>query len=154
MTPADLRRLQVLTCFPATAKELIRVAGLDAAAALITAWPGQTFPVPARIGGGTAAGRINWARLVEIVGEIHAAAIVRHWRGTDLYVPSCGFVQWAHIQDDIRAAYDQLTYDGYSHNEAVFELGIRYQIAGRSVERVLSRHDNKPRESRQVEMPF
>lgn len=144
MTPAALDALRHLPLFPATAEELIQVAGLSAAARLISAWPAQEFPVPARVGGGTARGALRYEQLVEIVGAAAAARIIARWRGLMLYIPSCKEVAWSAEQDAIRAAYDRLTADGWSHPEAVFELGIRHRIAGRSVERALSRPDNPP----------
>ncbi|MDR0717088.1 MAG: hypothetical protein LBF50_06700, partial [Azoarcus sp.] len=81
MTPADLAALATLPQFPATAAELLRVAGAEAAAAIITAWPGQRFPVPKRGEGGTGRAALNWRRLTGIVGKDAAAKICRHWGG-------------------------------------------------------------------------
>ena len=57
MTPQLLAELSRLPLFPRSARDLIRVAGLEGAAQIITAWPGQQFPVPAVVGGGTFAAR-------------------------------------------------------------------------------------------------
>lgn len=143
MSPEDLADLARLPLFPRTAAELIRVAGLDAAAALIAAWPGQEFAVPRRVGGGNAAGERIWERLVEIVQYEAAKRIVTHWGGQYLEIPNCKEVLWSRDQDRIRADFDRLTgQEGYSHRDAVFKLGIRYRVTGRCIEGVLKRPDN------------
>lgn len=143
MTPELLADLSRLPLFPRTAAELIRIAGLDAAARLISAWPGQEFPVPLHGARRNDKGERRFDRLAEIVGEPVALAIVRHWGGLKLTVPNCKEVLWTWRQDRIREAYDELTgKKGYSHPEAVFELGVSYGVTGRCVELVLKRPDN------------
>jgi len=143
MTPELLAELSRLPLFPRTARELIRVAGLEAAAQLISAWPGQEWPVPARVGGSNPAGVRRWAQLVEIVGEAPAACIVRWSPGGVLCVPNLKEVMWSYTQDKIRADFDRLTITGgYSLREAVFELGIKYGCTGAAIQRALKRPDN------------
>jgi hypothetical protein len=143
VTPAFLAELSRLPLFPRTARELIAVAGLEGAAALIAAWPGQEWPVPARIGGGTPAGVRRWAQLVEIVGEPAARRIVAWSPGGVLFVPNLKEVRWSWTQDRIRAEFDALTgKQGYSAREAVFELGIKFGCSHRAVEKTLKRPDN------------
>lgn len=143
MTPELLAELSRLPLFPRSARDLIRVAGYEGAAALITAWPGQQFPVPAVIGGGNPAGARRWGMLVEIVGEPAAGRIVKWCPGADLYVPSLKEVTWQRTQDAIRAEFDRLTtLGGYSLREAVFELGIKYGCSGKAIENALARPDN------------
>ena len=143
MTPDALQSLRHLPNFPATARELIMVAGVAAAAKLITAWPGQIFPVPAKVGGTRRQGIINWHRLTEIVGNQAAGAIVRHWGGSEIYIPSAKKIAAEHIHDRVRADFDRLTIDqGYSGREAIFELGVQHQLSYRMVEIILSRPDS------------
>lgn len=142
MTPDALRDLSVLPSFPRTAHELIHVAGLEATALLITAWRGQEFPVPQRTRN-TTLGERRFAQLEEIVGGHAARRIVAHWGGQRLCIPNCKEALWEREQDFIRADYDHLTGPlGYSHGEAIFELGLKYDVSGRCVELVLKRPDN------------
>ena len=144
MTPALLAELSRLPLFPRTARELIQVAGLEATAQIITAWPGQVWPIPARIGGGNPAGVRRWAQLVEIVGEPVAARIVRWSPGGELFVPNLKEVLWSRNQDLIRAEFDRLTTtERYSVREAIFEIGIKYGCSHKAVERALKRPDNE-----------
>ncbi|MDR1424291.1 MAG: hypothetical protein LBI92_06800 [Azoarcus sp.] len=144
MTPAQLSRLADLPAFPATARGLIAVAGLAAAARLIREWPGLEFPVPLIPGGGNAEGARRWAQLVEVVGEAPAAQIVCHYGGGCLYIPSCkqAMAQWS--RDFARHEYDRLTGDGYSHRAAIGEIALRVRIAGRTLERWLYQPDHAP----------
>ncbi len=152
MTPELLLELSRLPQFPRTARDLVRVAGLEGAAKLITAWPGLEFPVPARVGGGTPAGARRWGQLVEIVGDPIATNIVKWAPGNDLYIPSLKEVETARIHDAIRAEFDYLTTAaGYSGREAVFELGLKYRRSGTAIETAVRRPDNVQGEA--VELP-
>lgn len=145
MTEDQLKQLQRLPLFPQTATELIQVIGLAASAKIINAWPGQKFPVPARVNGANPDGARRWDQLVEIIGEPSAALIVRHWGGMKLYIPSCKEALWSLQQDEIRAAYDDLTCNrDYSHPEAIFELGVKYRVSGRNIEIVVNKPSNDP----------
>ncbi|GHU33611.1 hypothetical protein AGMMS50256_25870 [Betaproteobacteria bacterium] len=141
VTPADLAVLRPLPQFPDTAEELIRVAGIEAAAQLISAWPKQQYPVPMRVGGGTPLGARRYAQLEEVVGGPAAARIVRYYKGTILYIPSCEAALWAREKDGIRARADELFKEGYSLPQAVFALGLAYDRSGREIERLLSEPD-------------
>jgi hypothetical protein len=112
MTPAELQSLRHLPHFPAAAASLVAAVGVEAAAALMTAWPGQRFPVPARLGGATRPGEANWARLADVAGEAAAAVIVRLWGGQDLYIPTCAAATRSVRHDDVRRMFDRLTHEG------------------------------------------
>lgn len=143
MTPDDLRELSRLPLFPRTAVDLIRVAGLEGAARIISAWPGQEWPVPKRVGGGNPAGQRRWAHLCEIVGEPAAQRVVAYWGGGHLNIPNLKMVKWSRDKDVIRAEFDRLTTTlGYSSPEAVFELGIKYDVSGKAIENALKQPDN------------
>lgn len=143
MTAEELKSLRGSRLFPGGAEVLVRKIGIEAAASLITAWPGQDFPVPVRIGGGNASGKRRWGALVGIVGEYAARQIVAYCGGSILYIPSCKEAIWAQVQNKIRADYDRLTGPemGYTHPEAIFELGINYKVSGRAIEKSLARVD-------------
>jgi|APTNR8051073442_1049403.scaffolds.fasta_scaffold02659_17 hypothetical protein len=140
MTPQLLAELSRLPLFPRSARDLIHVAGLEGAAQIITAWPGQVWPVPAVVGGGNPAGARRWGQLIEIVGEPVAARIVRWCPGGELFVPNLKEVLWSRTQDRIRSDFDRLTTTGgYSVREAIFELGIKHGCSGTAVQRALKR---------------
>jgi hypothetical protein len=143
MTPELLREISQLPLFPRTAVDLIRISGLEGAARIIAAWGGQQWPVPARIGGGTARGAQRYAHLCEIVGEPAARRIVQWCGGSRLMVPNCKEVLWSRNQDLIRAEFDVLTTArGYSSPEAIFELGIKFGVTGKAIENALKKPDN------------
>jgi hypothetical protein len=151
MTPADLLALRRLPQFPATAADLVRVAGVEAAAALITAWPGQRFPVPKCAEGTAGRGRTNRARLAAIVGEEAATKICRHWGGGELYIPSCALARCAHLHDIIRSEFDGLTQnERLSSCEAVFELGLRHGLSYRMIDHILGQPDSATRAADQL----
>lgn len=143
MTPQLLAELSRLPLFPRTARDLIRIAGMEGAAQIITAWGGQVWPVPSVIGGGNPQGARRWGQLVEIVGEPAATRIVRWCPGSELFVPNLKEVLWSRTQDMIRADFDRLTMTGgYSVREAIFDLGLKYGCSGAAVQRTLKRPDN------------
>ena len=143
MTPDFLLELSRLPLFPKTAVELVRVVGLEGAARVISAWGGQEWPVPIRVGGVRPQGIRRYAHLCEIAGEAAAQRIVQHWGGSRLQVPNLKEVIWSYSQDKIRAEFDALTtVRGYSSPEAVFELGIKYGVTGKAIENALKRPDN------------
>ncbi|MBI4740729.1 MAG: hypothetical protein HY777_04030 [Betaproteobacteria bacterium] len=140
MTPENLQELSTLPKFPGTAVELIRIAGLEAAAALITAWHGQEFPVPLGTRN-TESSQRRVDQLVEIVGTEAAAKIIAHWGGQKLTIPTCKHAIWIREQRRICADYDRMTSaEGLSHSAAIFEIGIQTGVSGRCVEIVLRRN--------------
>lgn len=141
MTAEELADLGRYPMFPKTATDLIRVAGAEAAAALITAWPGQEWPVPVRAGGGSASGAVRYAQLLEVVGATAAARIISWAGGGMLIVPNMKAVIHQRDQDRIRQRYDVLIVAGYSSRDAVFEIGIAYKLAQRTVEKIIKRPD-------------
>lgn len=94
--------------------------------------------MPMREGGATPAGVRRYQQLVELIGESAARRVVAEWRGQKLYVPSLKEVLSDYIAQQVRDEFDQLSAKGYSAPEAVFELGIKYDISGRWVERLLA----------------
>lgn len=149
MTPSQLLDLGPL--LPQSARDIIQVAGIDAAAQLMTAWPGQEFLVPKRENSNPRGAR-RYAMLAEIVGEPAARAIMAHWGGRFLIIPNCKEAIWARTQDHIRADFDLLTGEGYSAREAVFELGIKYGVTGRCIDKVLSRPDSSAKDPESTQL--
>lgn len=140
MTPEELQDLATRPKFPQTAADLIHIAGLEAAARLISAWPGQEFPVPVCGSRRNAQGERRFHQLTQIVGPWAAGRIAAHWGGEKLSIPNCKEAKWARQQEKIRIEYDQLTgKQGYSHPDAIFEIGIAHNVSGRCVELVLKR---------------
>lgn len=134
-----LRTLSRYPKWPSTATELVRIVGWEGAARLISEWRGQEWPVPIREGGATPAGIRRYAQLEELIGGAAALRVVQHWRGQRLYVPSLKEVLSDWIADQIRTEFDELTgAKGYTSPEAVFELGLKYDVTGRWVEMLLS----------------
>lgn len=143
MAPELLTELSRYPLFPKTAVDLIRIAGIEAAAALITAWPGQEWPVPVRVGGATDKGARRYEQLVEIVGADSAGRIIRHYGGGMLVVPNLKVVLHQLHQEQIRQEYDGLIRGGYSSPEAVFSLGVKFNLNGRAIERIIRQPDAK-----------
>ena len=144
MTPDLLLDLSRYPLFPRTATDLIRVAGLDSAAAIISAWGGQEWPVPVRVGGATAKGRARYAHLCEVAGSEAAQRIVAWCGGGMLQVPNLKEVKHSRAQQLIRSEFDVLTLSkGYSSPEAVFELGIKFDLASRTVEKIIKRPESQ-----------
>lgn len=137
MTPELLLTLSRYPLFPRTAADLVRVTGLEAAAAIISAWPGQEWPIPMRIGGHGPRGERRWAQLVEVAGEDAARRIVAWGGGGMLIVPNLKEVKHQRDQELIRSRYDTLIRDGFSFPEAVFELGVSFGLTGRAVEKII-----------------
>lgn len=137
MTPELLAELSRYPLFPKTAVDLVRVAGIEAAAMLIKSWPGQEWPVPSCVGGGNDKGARRWEQLVELVGADAARRIVREWGAGMLIVPNLKVVRHQRNQAHIRDEYDSLIRLGYSSPEAVFSLGIKYNFNGRAIERII-----------------
>jgi hypothetical protein len=143
--PALLARLVKLPDCPDTARQLVSVCGMKAAAALITEWPGLEMPMPSVEGGGCPAGERRWAQLVEIVGEEAARALLRRYRGDRVYIPSLSRVKANYARTYVHEEYERLVMglaDGkhrYTHDQAINEIALKTGVASRSIERWLAR---------------
>lgn len=137
MSPDFVQKLSCLPMFPETAKDIIRILGLEAATNLINAWGGQEYPVPAVIGGANKCGASRYGRIVELIGETAAVALVKEYGGGKIAIPNLKTVKWSYTQETIRTDYDDLLANGLSSPDAVFELGIRYKVNGRAIERII-----------------
>lgn len=138
MTPDLLRDLSLMRLFPRTAGELLRVVGLEPAARLIQNWGGRTFPVPLRTRQ-NARGERRFEQLAQIVGLLTAERIVAHWGGKKLDIPNCKEALAERQHGHIRRDYDRLTGSGYTHTEAVWEIGEKMGYTDRAIESVLGK---------------
>ena len=73
---------------PATALDLVRLVGLEAALGLIQELGGVPFPVPKGVNNNTA-GSARFERLAEIVGQDGALRIVAEYGDDVLNIPTC-----------------------------------------------------------------
>jgi hypothetical protein len=145
VTPDELNDLRAYKGFPRVGEELIGVIGLIAAAALMTAWAGQEFPIPDRVSPcAHSRHRVRRRReLAAIIGEDALISLVREWGGQSLYVPSCRNARIQQRQAAIRAEYDRLTMkEAQTHNAAIFTLAQAYEISGRAIEKFLNQPDS------------
>lgn len=143
IAPELLLELSRLPLFPRTAADLIRIAGLEGAARIISAWGGASWPVPVRVGGVRPQGVRRYAHLCEIIGEPAAQRVVQYWGGSRLQVPNLKEVINSRNHDLIRAEFDVLTrLRGYSSPEAVFELALKFDVTDTTIENALKRPDN------------
>lgn len=120
---------------PQSALDLIGLIGMSATAKLIQTIPGIKFPVP-RGEANNAEGTARFATFVEIIGEDAARLIVKHYGGSDIYVPSC--------KKAIRAARDRQIVADYERGSAVLDLAIRYSLSYRQIETILKTTDTTP----------
>lgn len=90
------------------------------------------------IGGATEAGRERYRRMVDTVGEDAARRMVEKFAGISLAIPNLKMVIWSHNKDAMRQEFDQMTNQGgLSSRAAVFELGVKYRVCARTVEKLL-----------------
>lgn len=140
MTPDQLLELSRFPAFPETARTLMRVAGHEAAAKLITCWPGQAPDVPTRRSIESGRCRLIFDLMVDLIGNTAAWQIVDELGGDLVRIPNCKAVSYQHVQEIIRAKFDEMTTTGgMSYPTAVFQLGIEFNLSRRSVERILKR---------------
>lgn len=104
--PADL--VQHADWLPPSAHSLVRVAGTDAALALMQRCPGVQFVVP-RHRDANAAGAARWQALAEVVGEAAMPAITAHYAPGVLDVPTCRELLTHKRNTWIRQRFDGLT---------------------------------------------
>ncbi len=74
----------------------------------------------------------------DTVGEDAARRMVEKFAGINLAIPNLKMVIWSHNKDAIRQEFDQMTMlGGLSSPAAVFELGVKYRVCARTVEKLL-----------------
>ena len=87
---------------------VLRVLGEPAAWALLSRWPGLSYPVP-KYRDANAAGAQRWAELAALVGEAAMPALCGHWGGGELRVPICAALLAHKRQAWLCARFDALT---------------------------------------------
>jgi hypothetical protein len=155
MTPELLHELSEYPTFPESAKVLIEVIGREAAARLVAAWGGQEWPVPIRPGGSNAAGARRYDSLCAVIGESAAQRLVVFWSGCKINIPNLKEVRTAHVRCLIVQDFDTLIMQkGYSSIDAIFELGIRYGVTGKTVEDALKKKAFWKKSERDIKSEF
>jgi hypothetical protein len=116
--------------------------GVAAAAVMITTWGGIEMVVP--VCHERRAVPI-WENFVDMIGEDVAQKVMKHWRGTTIYIPSCKAV-FNQVKRDaertrIRAAFDHLTGKemGLSARQATFRLALDFGMGTRNIERIINK---------------
>ncbi|MDR3322905.1 MAG: hypothetical protein LBS89_01720 [Zoogloeaceae bacterium] len=148
MTPKELQDLSVYPAFPETVRELVRVLGLEAAAAVVTHFAGRSFRVPVAVSSPfqRPASRSRREILKCISFEV-LTQLVKEMGGCDIYIPSCQKAMLQKQADKIRAEFDMLTgkTGGYTFRQAIFDLAGRYHRSDRWIEKVLKQPSINPR---------
>ncbi|MCV2359657.1 hypothetical protein LNV08_11820 [Paucibacter sp. TC2R-5] len=132
---------------PASARELVRVIGAQAAVTLLNALPGITLPVP-KAANSNRHGARRWAQLVELVGPEATALLAAQFGGFALEINTCAALRCERRRRWLRAGFDVLTTGpgGLSKNHAIEQLGIELARAGepmnnRSIEQAIDSAD-------------
>lgn len=122
-----LRAPERVDTLPATARELVRMIGLDATIELVKMFGGDELAMPHKAGGTS---RL-WELLVEVIGGPAATRLVQETAGTRLYVPTCRDALLAERNREIARAYDA--------GEAFDALRRRYKVSRRHLWRLLKK---------------
>jgi hypothetical protein len=112
---------------PATARELVRMIGLDATIQLVQMFGGDELVMPQKVRGTS---RL-WDLLVEVIGEHAATRLVDETAGTRLYVPTCQAALLSERNREIARAYD-----AGEHFDAIRR---RYKVSRRHLWRLLKK---------------
>lgn len=123
-----------LELLPETARQLVRLLGLDATLNLVRAMGGRTVRIPH---GNTARGRAVLAGLARCVGEEGARALAREYAATQLYIPRCARAFAALRNAALARDVEQWSGQGLSRRGTVSRLSERYGISDRYVWRIL-----------------
>lgn len=129
LTADDLVALGHL--LPASARELVRCVGMNAALALLNDLPGVLMVVP-KTATGNRHGAQRWQRLLELVGDDAMALLAAHYGGSALEINTCAALRTERRRRWLRTAFDTLTTGpaALSKNQAVQELAIALARAG------------------------
>lgn len=136
MSPAKQSPLTVaLSDLPQSAIDLITLISLTAAVRLIESMPGIKFPVP-KGEDNNSEGAARFSMLVDVVGDIAARVLVKHYGGTDMYIPSC--------KKAMQRVRDRQIVADYDAGMSVFDLAIKYRLSYRRIEVILKATDTTP----------
>lgn len=112
---------------PATARRLVEVIGLDATIDLVKMYGGDEPVIPSVVGGNS---RV-WAQLEECIGPEAAAALVREFGNTPIYVPFCSAA--------LRAARNREIVSAYDAGEPFDSIRRRYKVSRSYLYRLMKR---------------
>ncbi|GHT87502.1 hypothetical protein FACS1894154_02010 [Betaproteobacteria bacterium] len=142
MTPQALQEISTCYSFPRTIATLIDVIGLEAAAALVTAFHGRCLSVPNAYGT-NGAGRRKFERLASILGQEKAVIFCENYMGESVYIPSCrAAINQLKNKDTyakITADFDRMTIDeSLSSESAISHICNLYNVSNRHVQNILT----------------
>lgn len=131
---------------PDAAIGLIQVAGMEAAMALITTYPGTTFPIGRNQ---TRAGKALHMALAEVVGEQEAIRLETAYAAQRrLWIPKCDDAIREVRNRYIRQQFDQFTHQGkMSSVLAVRNLALANKLTERRVWEIIKQTDRQPEHS-------
>lgn len=124
LTPEDIAIL------PALVRDIVRVAGLPAAIAIVNAFRGIEISIPKGEGNNTA-GNVAFNRLADACGRDAALAICKEYGGEVLGIPRCHTLRSEMRNRAIRRAFDG--------GENINSLAYRFDMTSRAVELILNR---------------
>ena len=121
-----------MSLLPDSAKDLIRVIGLQPALALIQAKSGQVFMVPK---GKRWTGQLFMEELAEIMGQEAVEIFCREYGGMYFTVPSCKRAFAAMRQAHVRKQFDALTQSAnpISARAAVNRLASEFDLSQKTI---------------------
>jgi hypothetical protein len=139
MTPEELQSLRVYADFPMAAEELIYRLGIDAAATLISRYPGQTYKAPTLADYHHPAHLSLIRELEALIGPEAAQKMRLYFGGFAHYIPSCRAARRARENEQKIREYEALIGPGgMSANQAAAELSLKYGCCDRSIERLVN----------------
>jgi hypothetical protein len=144
MTPEELQSLRVYVDFPMAAEELIYRLGIDAAATLISRYPGQTYKAPTLADYRHPAHLLRIRELEALIGPEAAQKMRLYFGGIAHYIPSCGRARWARDAEQKIREYEELIRTGISVARAAEEVSLRHECSARNIEKIV----NSPRQLR------
>lgn len=109
---------------PETARNIVRLVGLEAALALIREFGGVTFPFP--LGADSnASGAARFASLEDVVGHHAAMRMLTEYAGEDLYIPNC--------KQAVSSARRRAMIDDYTKGFSIEQVAMAYRVTERWV---------------------
>lgn len=126
---------KVMELFPEIAKELVRVAGLNACLTLVQQFGGTEICIPQ---GKNARGIDAAAAFEELIGVEALKALQKHFVSCEkLYIPSCTKAMNFMRNSMIVCEFDMLIAQGESANNTVKTLALRFSLSDRRIWEIL-----------------
>jgi hypothetical protein len=124
---------------PATAKELVRLIGLEKTLALCSAYGGTEISFPRQKNGPGAA---NYARLEKVIGGGNLHRLSTEYLQEIVYIPRCLRAMTALRHREIIIDYEALLRTT-SARQAANQLAIRFRTTSRSIEKIVNGEPRK-----------